>query len=321
MAPAAEVGEAVKLATGNRQRQARIVSGALACCALWLSPASAETYSLIISGLGGEPEYEERFREQAEKLAGAARQLTGTDAAAVVLSGAKADRESVRRAVRELAEKAGPDDAVIVTLIGHGTFDGDQYKFNLPGPDLSAAELGTLFDALRSRKQLIVNATSASGAVIESWKRDHRIVVTATKSGGERTATRFAEHWVTALTSLEADTNKDDIITASEAFEYATRKVESSFKAEALLATEHSRIAGEDAGRFQVARLGTAARVTTDPAINEMYAERVRIERDLDAVKERKASLPIDAYYDELESVLVRLARLQREIDAKLPTE
>lgn len=301
-----------------RRRATRFVALCCLSCAL---PAAAETYSLIVSGLGGERDYEERFRTQAEKLAGAARQLTGTDSTAVVLSGAKADRDAVRRAVSDLAAKAGPDDMVIITLIGHGSFDGEQYRFNLPGPDLTAAELGAMLDGLRSRRQLIVNATSASGAVIDAWKRDHRIVITATKSGGERTATRFAEHWVVALTSLDADTNKDDIITAAEAFGYATRKVADSYKADALLATEHSRMAGEEPDRFHVARLGTAARITTDPAINEMYAERVRIERELDAVKERKASLSVDAYYDELEGVLVRLARLQRQIDAQQPTE
>lgn len=283
--------------------------------------ATAATHSLIVSGLGGEPDYETRFAEQADRLAGAARQLTGSDAHTTVLSGTRADRESVRRALRELAAKTTADDAVIITLIGHGSFDGEQYRFNLPGPDLTSSELAALFDAIAARQQLIVNATSASGAALDAWKRDGRIVITATKSGGERTATRFAEHWTAALTTLDADVNKDDIITVTEAYDYATRKVAESFKSDALLATEHSRMAGADPARFHVARMGTAARVTTDPAVNALYAERVRIERDLDGVRERKASLQADAYYDELESVLVRLALLQRQIDAVQPGE
>ena len=31
-------------------------------------------------------------------------------------------------------------------LIGHGTFDGVEYKFNLVGPDITAAELAALCD-------------------------------------------------------------------------------------------------------------------------------------------------------------------------------
>jgi hypothetical protein len=286
---------------------------------LLFSPASAATYSVIVSGLGGEPEYEKRFSEQADKLAGAARQLTGSDSGTTVLSGAKADRESVRRALREIAAKATPNDQVIITLIGHGSFDGDLYRFNLPGPDLTSVELATLFNSIPARQQLVINATSASGAVLQGWKREQRIIITATKSGGEKTATRFAEYWATSLTTLDADTNKDDIITVAEAYDYATRKVAESFKSDALLATEHARLEGTQPTRFQVARLGTAARVTTDPAVNAMYSERVRIERDLDDVRERKASLTTDAYYDELEGVLVKLALLQRQIDTAQP--
>jgi hypothetical protein len=37
----------------------------------------------------------------------------------------------------------------------------------------------------------------------------------------------------------------------------------------------------------------------------------------LNGVKERKASLSQDQYYDELEGVLVKLALLQKQIDAK----
>ena len=107
-----------------------------------------------------------------------------------------------------------------IVLIGHGTFDGEEYRFNLPGPDLTGRELGQLFDQLPARDQLIVNGTSASGAAIERWQRPQRVIITATKSGGERTATRFADHWIRALTSDAADANKDDVVTAAEAFEY-----------------------------------------------------------------------------------------------------
>lgn len=279
--------------------------------------ASAATYCVIVSGLGGEPAYEQRFREQNAALAEAALQLTGDRSKTIALAGEKATREAIRRELQALAGKVDGGDDVIVTLLGHGTYDGEEYRFNLPGTDITATELGALLDRLGGRTQLVVNATSASGAVVERWQRGNRIVIAATKSGGERTATRFAEHWVTALSSAAADVNKDDIITAAEAFDYASRKVADSFKANVSLATEHARLDGQNASRIQVARFGTAARATPDPELNELFAQRVRIERDLDAVKERKPALAADAYYDELEAVLVRLALLQQQIDAQ----
>jgi hypothetical protein len=291
----------------------------LAACAMFavVLPVNADTYCLTVAGLGGEPAYEQRFREQAATLAEAARKLTGDPAHALLLSGEHADRDSIRRELRALAAKLRAEDEVIVTLIGHGSFDGDEYRFNIPGPDITASELLSLFDQLPAGNQLIVNATSASGAAIERWQRENRIVISATKSGGERNATRFAEFWVQALSSPGADLNKDEIVTAKEAFDYASRKVADVFKADVALATEHARLEGHNAERFQVARFGAAARVTANPELNEMFAQRVRIERDIEAVKARKAALTEDEYYNQLELVLVRLALLQRNIDSK----
>ena len=64
-----------------------------------------------------------------------------------------------------------------------------------------------MFDRLAAKKQLIVNATSSSGATIELWQRPERVVITATKSGGERTATRFAQYWLQAISTDAADVN------------------------------------------------------------------------------------------------------------------
>jgi hypothetical protein len=282
-----------------------------------IPPAKSDTYSFTVAGLGGEPAYEQRFREQAAALGDAAQKLTGDASHAIVLSGDHADRESIRRELKGLAGRVRADDEVIVTLVGHGSFDGDEYRFNIPGPDITAGELAALFDQLPAGNQLIVNATSASGAVIEGWKRDNRIVITATKNGGERNATRFAQYWVKALGSPEADVNKDEIVTATEAFDFASHKVADTFKSDVSLATEHARLEGNNATRFQVARFGAAARVTPNPQLNELFAQRVRIERELDTVKDRKATLAEDEYYNQLEIVLVRLALLQRTIDSK----
>jgi hypothetical protein len=272
---------------------------------------------LIVSGLGGEAQYEERFRQQAATITTAATRLTGDPARVTTLSSDKATRDSIRTALRTLAGKAQKSDTVMVVLIGHGSFDGEEYRFNVAGPDITAGELGGLLNQIAASSQLIVNATSASGAVVDRWQRSGRIIVTATKSGGERTATRFAQFWLEAVSSDVADLNKDEIVTAKEAYDYAARKVGDSFKTDVSLATEHARLEGPGAERFQVARLGAAALANADPALNALLEQRVSIERDIEAVKERKASLDADAWYDQLEAVLVRLALLQKQIDAR----
>ena len=44
-------------------------------------------------------------------------------------------------------------------LIGHGSYDTVEYKFNLPGPDISGGELAALCDRVAAKRQLIVNTT------------------------------------------------------------------------------------------------------------------------------------------------------------------
>ena len=74
---------------------------------------------------------------------------------------------------------------------------------------------------------------------------------------------------------------------------------------------------GENVGRFTVARLGAGEVMPDNPEVAALLSQRGVIEQDLSRVKEQKASLPDTQYYDQLEEVLVRLALLQREIDAK----
>ena len=279
--------------------------------------AGAASFTFVVAGLGGEPEYEQRFREQAVAIADAAKKAAGEQGHVVVLTGEQARRDSLKREFQDFAGKVKAADSVTVVLIGHGTYDGEEYRFNVPGADITGAELEQLFDRLPAKKQLIVNATSSSGATIELWQRPERVVITATKSGGERTATRFAQYWLQAVSGDAADVNKDEVVTAAEAFDYANRQVAASYKSDVSLATEHARIAGEESAAFTVARIGSSAGSSADPEVTALLAQRGQIEQDLDGVQGRKASLSEDQYYDELEGVLVRLALLQKQIDSK----
>jgi hypothetical protein len=294
----------------------------LVLCSMWLAPlpALASHHTLVIAGLGGEPSYEQRFQAEAEEIAAAAAALGSAPEHVVKLSGAAVSRESVRNELRALAQRAAEDDVVTIVFIGHGTYDGEEYRFNIPGPDLTGRELLALLDDIKAREQLIVNATSASGVIADRWMRPGRVVITATKSGGERTATRFARYWVQALRSNAADANKDGVVTAREAFDYASREVAAAFKADVALATEHARIeGGERAASLVVARLDESAIVSNDPQVRALLAQREALERDLSAVKAQRDELATDAYYDALEAVLVKFARLQQAIDARLP--
>ncbi len=289
--------------------------------ALGAAPAHAELYYLIVGGLGGEAAYEEQFAKDAEALAAVARRTTAASRV-MLLQGEGATREALVSSLESLRTRAKAADSVVVMLIGHGSYDGEAYKLNLPGPDIDGEELGKLLGALPARSQLVVNATSASGAVLEKWAAEGRTLITATRSGFERNATRFAQHFAAALAAGSADINKNGAITAQEAFDYASRSVADSFTKDGALATEHPQIAGDAAGRFTVARLasaGPAEPVTTNPAVAALVAEREKLDAEIEALRGRRESMASDAYLAELQRLLVQLAEVQAKIDAAQP--
>lgn len=296
------------------KRAGAVATGALAAGGmLAAAAASAEPHYLIVAGLGGEPRYEERFAEQADQLAEAARRTAGNADRVHVLRGEAATRENLRATFGKLAGTMTSTDSLIVFLVGHGSFDGEHYKLNLPGPDVTGKALGELLAGVPAAAQLVMNATSASGAVLEGWRAEGRTVITATRSGAERNATRFAEHWVAALSSGDADVDKNGLISAQEAFDYASRMVADSYESEGTLATEHPQIAGDGAARLTVARLGE--RPTETPELARLSSRMADIEGELEALRLRRGEMDSDAYLDELQALLLQLATVQQEID------
>jgi hypothetical protein len=286
------------------------------------APAEAELYYLVVAGLGGEPKYQEQFDKDAAALAAVARRTTAASRV-MLLQGEAATREAVASAFESLRTRAKPADSVVVMLVGHGSYDGEAYKLNLPGPDIDGEELAKLLGEVPARSQLVVNATSASGAVLEKWAADGRTLITATRSGFERNATRFAQHFAAALAAGSADINKNGAITAQEAFDYASRSVADSFEKDGALATEHPQIAGGAAGRFTVARLASAGPAAepsaVSPAVAALVAERERLDTAIEDLRARRESMASDVYLAELQQLLVELAEVQAKIDAEQP--
>src|SRR5436853_3340256 len=144
-----------------------------------------DSYFLTVSGLGGEDQYDQRFSGWASDLNKLLRAEPG--AKVDTLSGKDATKANIEAKLRALSTTK-PDDSFVLVLIGHGTYDDLDYKFNIPGPDLSASELAALLDKIPA-KQVIVNTTSSSGGSLAALQKPKRVVITATKTGTETNAT------------------------------------------------------------------------------------------------------------------------------------
>ena len=203
-------------------------------------------------------------------------------------------------------------------MIGHGTFDGAEYKFNLPGPDISAPELAAALNRIPASRQLVVDMTSASGGAADALKHEGRTVITATKNGSEKNATIFGRYWVEALRDPAADTDKNEIVSALEAFHYAQTKTAAFFTEQKRLATEHSQLPAEDqqrAGAFPLIRYGNAAVAVTDPAKRALVSKKEDIENKIDALKYQKDLMAPEDYKRQIGALLLELARTQEAIE------
>lgn len=279
------------------------------------SPAFATTYILTVAGLGGEPDYEQRFTMLANDVDKTLK-TNATDRVVETLKGPDATKVKMEAALNRIAGQAKPGDAFVLMMIGHGTYDGTEYKFNLPGPDISGPELAALLNKIPAGRQLVVDMTSASGAITNDLKRDNRTIITATKSGMEKNATVFARFWVEALHDPEVDVDKSETISALEAFKYADRKTAEFYKEQKRLATEHPQVDDEQhAAAFPLLRFGSAAAVITDPAKRDLVAKRDDIEGRIDALKYQKSLMAPEEYRKQLSQLMLDLARTQAEID------
>jgi hypothetical protein len=293
--------------------------------------APAANYYLIVAGLGGAPEYEKQFQQWASETERAL-QAGGPTVHIETMTGAKATRQQLDAAITKMISDVQPDDTFALLMIGHGTFDGETYKFNVPGPDITAGELAALLDRIPARRQLVVNMTSASGASLPVLARKGRVVMTATKSGNEKNLTVFPRYFLDALRDPEADTDKSGGLSALEAFRYTQRKTVNYFESEKLLATEHAMLddvgskdgardpsvangEGLAASAFPLIPAGSNGVIAASPEKQKLLARKEELEAKIDRLKYQKAAMPGDEYKRQMSQLLLDLARTQAEID------
>ncbi|HYA16824.1 MAG TPA: hypothetical protein VEF06_05130 [Bryobacteraceae bacterium] len=278
--------------------------------------ASAASYFLTVAGLGGEPDYEQRFSMLASDVDKILRTGPQNDKYVETLKGADATKVKMEAALNKIASQAKPEDAFVLMMIGHGTFDGTDYKFNLPGPDISGTELANLLNKIQAGRQLVVDMTSASGAVASVLKKENRTVITATRSGTEKNAVVFSRFWVEAMRDAAADVDKNEIVSALEAFQYAERKTADFYKEQKRLATEHPQVDDQQrASAFPLLRYGSASAVINDPAKKALVAKKEDLENRIDALKYQKSLMAPADYTKQLTALLLELSRVQAEID------
>lgn len=309
---------------------------ALTLC-LAADPPEDRPSVLVVVGAPGEAEYGAEFRRWASLWRDAA-----AKASAEFLAigeggeGGASDRDRLRAA---LSERSGDGPGALwLVLIGHGTFDGREAKFNLRGPDVTDADLLDWLKPVR-RPVAVLNCASASGPFLNRLSGPNRVVVTATRSGDEQNFARFGRYLAEAIADPAADLDKDRQVSLLEAFLVAGSRVAEFYRTQSRLATEHPLI--DDNGD----RLGTPAdwfrgvRATKRPKTDaepdgvralqlhlirsdrelrmspEQRLRRDQLERAAAALRSKKNQTSEDDYYAQLEPIMTELARLYSQVE------
>jgi len=301
---------------------------------------AGDRFALIITGASGGEQYEQKYVTWRTALVTTLRDTFGyTPDTLFVLGESDADgvqkstRENVQRALGDLRKRMTKDDQLLVVLIGHGTtLDGEEAKFNLVGPDLSATEWGDLLKPIRGRV-VFVNTSSASFPFLRKLAARGRVVLTATDSSAQQYETVFPEFFVSAFADTAADVDKNGRVSIWEAFNYASAAVKLFYDQKGQLPTERPLLDDTGAGIGREAETpgndGAIARITylqpdvalTLPTNNTELAGLVQrqadLQEELEALRARKETTPADQYEVELEKLLVDLARVSIQIRAK----
>lgn len=302
---------------------------------LTATAASAQArYGLVVAGASGEEQYAKLHREWVDNLVGVLRGKFGFDTShLVVLTEAPKSGEAVANAVNvkasleKLAPQVKKDDILFVMLIGHGSGAAAEAKFNLVGPDVTAAEWNALLKPVAGRIAF-VDASSASAGFLKTLAAPGRVIVTATNSPAQVYHPMFGQAFIEALTSSGADLDKNERVSLWEAFVYASKLVEQHYQREGKLATEHAMLddAGDGTGRDGAATATTvtlasltyldapAAVTSADPAVQTLINRREALTKQIDDLRRRQASMPAAEFEQEFETLALELAEVSAEI-------
>lgn len=297
---------------------------------------------LLVVGAQGQPEYGQMFGKWVDEWRSAADVARANLEVVGDGAGDKSDRHLLADALRRQADVES--DLFWLVLIGHGTFDGNSAKFNLRGADVTAEELAEWLAPVRS-PTVVINCASASGPFLNQLSAEGRVVITATKSGYELNFARFGQYFAGAITDPQADLDKDDQVSLLEAYLTACRRVEEFYDEDDRLATEHALLddngdgLGTPASWFRGLRATQRAKegaeldgvrahqvhlVASDREARmplELRKRRDALELELEALREQKASLSEEEYFDRLESLMLELARVYQSAETATDTE
>lgn len=157
------------------------------------------------------------------------------------------------------------------------------------------------------------------------------MIITATKSGYQHFETNFADFFLEALASKEADFNNDKRISMLEAFKFARNNQDKWFEEQRRIRAEHPLFDDNGDGKGNHDLEGAsdgrwASRVYLGPISEELEAtlekiksgkqtsrdtlllKKLALEQQIEDLKAKKPQMDFEDYMRQLEALLIQLA-------------
>lgn len=238
---------------------------------------------------------------------------------------AACDVEGIQQQIAHLQSIVQTGDQITIYLIGHGSGAEDEAKFNIAGPDITGGQFAEMLDVFDQQDIVIVNTTSASYGFSASLSSEGRVVISSTRSSSEKYDPVFSNYFIEALDNRNGDRDKNNRVSMLEAFNYAKSNVEAFYEEQGRLASEHAGLDDNGDALFSLnptteeidGRLAEIAYI--DNLVDDtagLSAEAIRLksrmqelERSVFILRGRKAEFLEDDYWQQMEVLLVELAR------------
>jgi hypothetical protein len=285
---------------------------------------------VLVLGAPGQEEFQTNFLRQAKLWTRVCERAQATIVRiGLYASSTTPDYEHLKQTLAN--EQKDGSGALWLVLVGHGTFDGKEARFNLRGPDVTATDFAEWLKPFR-RPVVFIDTSAASAPFLNKLSATNRVIITATRSGSEQNFTRFGSFLAEALTDHQSDLDQDGQVSLLEAFLTASARVSEFYRTEGRLATEHALLDDDGDGRGTPADWFQGIRPIKKPQGNasvdgarahqlhlvlsqaeqaippDVRAKRDALELEIGRLRANKSQRPNEKYYDELENLLLRLA-------------
>lgn len=307
--------------------------------AYFLNASDAKKHALIITGAAASAEIRERLWQWSLSLHDTLARDYGYSRDAITLLfddgpdaldpnfrvDGSSRREDIESHLARLSRELGSGDQLSIIMIGHGSSSDDSAKFNIVGPDITGAEFATLLEPLNQQDIVIINTTSSGYEFAANLSTRGRVVLSATRSRAERYDPMFTRYFIEALENRKGDRDKNQRVSVLEVYLYASQSVLGWYSDQGRLPTERAVLDDNGDGVFSLEPgtgigdgalaeiayfdLSNAGDVKSSAQAQQLHAQMQDLERSIFLLRGQKANYLEDDYWNQMEALLIELAR------------